>query len=145
MLDGSPAVTMPWLRRISTALPMHFATALPRAWSMIRSVVSEKIGTPAENIVPSLLIGLERLAERGKGDGMLRMGVDHAVDVGPCPHHLGVDVDLVVSRPFAGNLFTLDVDGDDVVRRHLLDADAAGLHQEAIGIVGSRAEIWPQT
>ena len=49
---------MPWLRRITTLpWPRHFATALPRAWSMIRSVVSEKIGTPAENMVPSLLIG----------------------------------------------------------------------------------------
>ena len=40
---------------------MHFATALPRGWSVIRSVVSEKIGTPAENMVPSLLIGWSSL------------------------------------------------------------------------------------
>jgi hypothetical protein len=32
------------------------ATALPRGWSVIRSVVSEKIGTPDENMVPSLLM-----------------------------------------------------------------------------------------
>ena len=68
---------MPWLRRITTLpWPSAFATALPRGWSVIRSVVSEKIGTPAENMVPSLLIGGERLAERGERDGVLRMGVD---------------------------------------------------------------------
>jgi hypothetical protein len=62
------------------------------------------------------------------------MGVDHAVDVGPRPHHLGMDVDLIVPRPVAQHLVALDVDRDDVVIGHLLDADAAGLHQELVGL-----------
>ena len=41
--------------------PSVFATALPRGWSVIRSVVSENTGTPAENMVPSLLIGASAL------------------------------------------------------------------------------------
>ena len=95
-------------------------------------------------MVPSLLIGRELFAERGEGDGVFGMGVDDAVDVRPRPHHLGVDIDLVVARPVAGNLVAFDVHRDDVVVGHLLDADAAGLHQELVGIVGQpRRDVAP--
>ena len=58
--------------------------------------------------------------------------------------HLGVDIDLVVARPFAGNLVAFDVHRDDVVVGHLLDADAAGLHQELVGIAGQpRRDVAP--
>ena len=65
--DGWPAVTMPWLRRISAPLsPSVRATALPRSRLTIRSVVSEKIGTPEENIVPSFDIGCSSLPSEEK-------------------------------------------------------------------------------
>ena len=86
----------------------------------------------------------ELFAERGERDGIFRMGVDHAIDVRARPHHLGVDEDLVVARPVAGDLVALDVHRDDVVVGHLFDADAAGLHQEFVGIVGQpRRDVAP--
>ena len=88
--------------------------------------------------------GRKLFAERREGDGVFRMRVDHAVDVRPRPHHLGVDVDLVVAGPVARHLVAFDVDGDDVVVGHLLDADAAGLHQEFVGIVRqARGDVAP--
>jgi hypothetical protein len=47
-----------------------------------------------------------------------------------------MDIDLVVARHRAVDFLALDIDGDDVVGPHFLDADAGRLHQEAPGISG---------
>jgi hypothetical protein len=39
-----------------------------------------------------------------------------------------------VARHGAPDAFALGIDGDDVVRRHLLEADAGGLHQKAAAV-----------
>jgi hypothetical protein len=36
----------------------------------------------------------------------------------------------------AGHLLALDIDGDDVLGRHLLEPHAAGLHQDAVRVLG---------
>ncbi len=78
----------------------------------------------------------QRLAERGERHRMDRMGVDDTLHIGPRAQHLGMDEYLVVPRHGAVDLLALDIDGDDVVGPHFLDADAGGLHQEAPGIFG---------
>ena len=80
--------------------------------------------------------GDQRRAERGKRHRMHGMAVDDALHVGPRAQDLGMDKDLVVARHRAVDFVALDVDRDDVVGPHLLDADAGGLHQEAPGIAG---------
>ena len=75
---------------------------------------------------------------------MYRMAVDHASHIAARAQYFGVDIDFVVARHRAVDFVTLDVDGDDVVGPHLLDADAGRLHQEASGF-GYRTEIWPAT
>ena len=58
------------------------------------------------------------------------------LNVGADTNDLGVDVDLVMTLVGAGHLLALDVDGDDVVGGHLLEAHAARLHQDAVRILG---------
>src|SRR5262245_29713628 len=59
------------------------------------------------------------------------MGVDDRGNVGSHPQNFGMDEDLAVARHGAADPLALAIDGDDVVRRHLLEADAGGLHQKA--------------
>jgi hypothetical protein len=47
-----------------------------------------------------------------------------------------MDEHLVVSSRAARDLVALDVDGDDVLVRHLLKPNAGGLHQETVGLIG---------
>src|ERR1700716_3260307 len=131
------AVTMPWLRRMRAEWsPRQRATALPRGWSTMRSVVSEKIGrVPAKN-QGALATATHRLAERREGHRVDRMGVDHGVDVGPRPQHLRMDEHLVVPRHRAVDLAALDVDRDDIVRPNLLAADAGRGHWKQAGVGG---------
>src|SRR6516162_8600316 len=58
------------------------------------------------------------------------MGVDDGGNVGSHPQDFGVDEDLAVARHGAADPLALAIDGDDVVGRHLLEADAGGLHQK---------------
>jgi hypothetical protein len=67
---------------------------------------------------------------------MDRVGVHHRIHVRARAQHLRMNEHLVVPRHRAVDLTTLEVDRDDVVRTHLLDADAGWLHQETAGIVG---------
>ena len=52
------------------------------------------------------------------------MRVDHAIHVRARFQDLGMDIDLVVARHPAVDFVAFDVDGDDVVGPHFLDADA---------------------
>src|SRR4029450_1621458 len=59
------------------------------------------------------------------------MGVDDSGNVGSHPQNFGMDEDLAVARHGAADPLALAIHGDDVVGRHLLEADAGGLHQKA--------------
>ena len=58
-VNGTVKHVTPTKKKKSLALRQF--DVVPISGSMMRSVVSEKIGTPAENMVPSLLIGLSSL------------------------------------------------------------------------------------
>src|SRR5215470_17155493 len=59
------------------------------------------------------------------------MGVDDGDDVGSRPQDFGMDEDFAMARHASADPLALAIDRDDVVGRHLLEADARGLHQEA--------------
>src|SRR5262249_61852067 len=58
------------------------------------------------------------------------MGVDDGGNIGSRPQDFGMDEDLVMARHSSADPLALAIDGDDVVGRHLLEADAGGLHQK---------------
>ena len=51
-----------------------------------------------------------------------------------CSQHLGMNEDLVVTRHGAADLAAFEIDRDDVLRRHLVEPDAGGLHQKALRV-----------
>src|SRR5262249_61902606 len=59
------------------------------------------------------------------------MGVDDGGNIGSRPQDFGMDEDLVMARHSSADPLAVAIDGDDVVGRHLLEADAGGLHQKA--------------
>lgn len=64
------------------------------------------------------------------------MGMDDAIDFRPDLEDFRMDVDLAVTLGRPGNHLALHVDGQDVVHRDFVKADAMGFHQEAtVGIV----------
>ena len=74
--------------------------------------------------------------QRGESDRVNRMRMNHAVQLGSHAQDLGMDEDLGMAWHGAGDLVALDINDDDVVRRHFLDADAGRLHQKSRRIVG---------
>src|SRR5262245_36016887 len=64
------------------------------------------------------------------------MGVHDRGNIGSRPQNFGMDEDLAMARQGAADPLALAIDGDDVVGRHLLEADAGGLHQEAPVAIG---------
>src|SRR5262249_62209288 len=66
---------------------------------------------------------------------MRGVGVNDALDVRARAQHLRMDEHLVVARHAAADLLAVEIDGDDVVERHLVEADGGGLHQEAPGVI----------
>ena len=67
---------------------------------------------------------------------MRRVRVHHRRDVGARAHDLGMNEHLVVARHRPTDFAAVEIDGDDVVGRHLVETDGGGLHQKAAGIVG---------
>lgn len=78
---------------------------------------------------------LNRNAERGKNHRIRRVGMDDRHDVRARAHDLGMNENLVVALVLAGGLFALDIDGNQVCRRHFLQPHGGGLHQNAAWIV----------
>jgi hypothetical protein len=64
------------------------------------------------------------------------MGVQHAVDVWARLEDLRVDEDLAVPARRAGHDLAVEVDGEEVVDRDLVEAEAVRLHQKIVGLVG---------
>ncbi len=64
------------------------------------------------------------------------MGVDHAIDVGARFENLGMDKDLAVAARGAGDHLAVEIDGQDVLHRDLVEPDAVRLHEEQVWIVG---------
>ena len=60
-----------------------------------------------------------------------RMGVDDGDNVGSRPQDFGMDEYFAMARHASADSLVLAIDGDDVVGRHLLEADARRLHQKA--------------
>src|SRR5260370_37358700 len=98
---------------------------------MMRSVVSENTGTPAQKIAPSFPTGSNG---RPSDDNASACGgwvwttatmSDRARKISEW-----MKTSLWREHTSAGPL-ALPIDGDDVVGRHLLEADARGLHQKA--------------
>src|SRR5215471_20912420 len=98
---------------------------------MMKSVVSENTGTPAQKIAPSFPTGSngrpsdENATACGGWVWTTAAISDRARKISE------LDEDLVMARHSSADPFALAVDSDDVVGRHLLEADAGGLHQKA--------------
>ena len=67
------------------------------------------------------------------GDRIGRMGVDDRMHVGPDAEDFRMNVDFAVARTAAGDLLAFDIAGDDIVHRHLVEAEAVRFHIEEIG------------
>ena len=103
---------------------------------MMRSVVSENIGMPAQKIAPSFPTGSngrpsdENATACGGWVWTTAAMSDRARKIS------GMDEDLAMARHGAADPLALAIDGDDVVGRHLLEADAGGLHQKTPVAIG---------
>src|SRR5262249_23597543 len=103
---------------------------------MMRSVVSENIGMPAQKIAPSFPTGSNGRPSGENATACGGWGGTTAAKSGARPQNFGMDEDLAMARHGAADPLTLAIHGDDVVGRHLLEADAGGLHQEAPVAIG---------
>src|SRR5690348_6292799 len=62
--------------------------------------------------------------------------MDDRLDVRPGAQHFRMNEYLVVARHRSVNLLAVEPDRDDVVRRHLFEADASGLHEKPLRVTG---------
>ncbi len=85
---------------------------------------------------PFVADALQRAIEGGKGDRIGRVGVDHGADIGPHAQDFGMDEDLDMARAFARDLFTLQVDGNEVLRGDFLKAKIMRLHEKMRIVAG---------
>src|SRR4029077_20214994 len=64
------------------------------------------------------------------------MRMDYAIDVRPRPENLGMDIDLAGSPRRPGNDIPLQIDGQDILHRDLVESDAVCLHKKQVRFVG---------
>jgi hypothetical protein len=63
------------------------------------------------------------------------MGVHDSLDIRAHAQDFGMNEHLVVARHGAADLSAFEIDRDDPVGRHLVEANGRGLHQETLRIV----------
>ena len=83
-----------------------------------------------------LAVAFERAAGRRQRDRISRVGVDDAIDVGSRFKNFRMDEDLAVPARGAGDDLAVEIHGEDVLRRDLVEAEAVRLHEEQVRIVG---------
>jgi hypothetical protein len=54
----------------------------------------------------------------------------HTLDIGSGFVNFGVDIDLAVPPCGAGNHIAFQIDGENILRRNLIEADTMWLHQK---------------
>ena len=99
----------------------------------------DRISVDAQRLVEQrsrLAVAAHRPAGCRERDGIGRMGVDHAMHVGAQLEDFRVDVDLAVAACGAGDHVTVEVDGEDVLRRDFVEPQTVRLHEEPRRIVG---------
>ena len=96
------------------------------------------VGIGAERFVEQragLAVASERAAGRRQRGRVIRMGINHAIDVGTDFEDFGVDIDLAVPPRGAGDDIAFEIDGQDVSLRDLIETNTVRLHEKETRLV----------
>ena len=139
-----PTASSPWLRRIITGIVAEVANQ-PRA--LVDVDREPLVVVVAHAAVEQLRVLAEReepVLHGGDRDAGLGMGVDDAVDVLAAAVDRAVDDEarLVHGRVGLVDQVAVEIDLDQVRRRHLVEQEPEAVEQEMPGSPGTRAEMW---
>lgn len=136
MGTSGPTVTMPWwTRRIAGRSRKRVSELL--ATFRRRDEISSQCETRniGWNENHRLVTNRpQRKIERGKGERMGRMRVDHGVDIRTGAHDFGVNQIFALTFPGTNQDGSMPIEKEDVTGRDLLEAESPCFHPQAATI-----------